>query len=141
MREGVIWRIGDGTQVKIWGNYWVPRPTSFKIQSPCWIGDKDAKVCSLMGPNRNGWNDQLIGEHFEADEAEIIYNLPLSQYGQEDKMIWRLTKTGEFTIRSAYYLGKERTTRRGEQCSRVVENKSWKSIWSLTIPNSTRMFI
>jgi hypothetical protein len=40
------------------------------------MGDKDAKVCSLMGPDRNGWNDQLIREHFEADEAEIIGNLP-----------------------------------------------------------------
>jgi hypothetical protein len=32
----------------------------------------------------------------------------LSRYGQEDKMIWRLTQTGEFTIRRAYYLEKER---------------------------------
>jgi hypothetical protein len=65
----------------------------------------------------------------------------LSRYGQEDKMIWRLTQTGEFTVRRAYYLEKERTARRGGQCSRVVENNIWKSIWSLTVPNSTRMFI
>jgi hypothetical protein len=55
---------------------------------------------------------------------------------------WRGTPSGEFTVRSAYHLEKEKIERlrgessRGTGCSRI-----WKAIWSLHIPNSVKMFL
>jgi hypothetical protein len=34
VKEGLLWRIGDGASVWIWGEKWVPLPHTFKIQSP-----------------------------------------------------------------------------------------------------------
>uniref|UniRef100_A0A453NBZ4 Reverse transcriptase zinc-binding domain-containing protein n=1 Tax=Aegilops tauschii subsp. strangulata TaxID=200361 RepID=A0A453NBZ4_AEGTS len=48
-REGYIWRIGDGTQVKIWSDPWIPRPWSRRILTP--KGKNLLKqVCDLIGP-------------------------------------------------------------------------------------------
>ena len=34
VQEGLIWRIGDGSMVHIWGDKWLPTPTTYCIQSP-----------------------------------------------------------------------------------------------------------
>jgi hypothetical protein len=33
--RGAMWHVGDGKSFKVWGDSWVPLPTTFKIQSPC----------------------------------------------------------------------------------------------------------
>lgn len=34
LKEKLVWRVGNGEQVCIWGYKWIPRPTQFCIQSP-----------------------------------------------------------------------------------------------------------
>jgi hypothetical protein len=31
--RGAIWQVGDGKSIKVWGDSWVPVPTTFKIQA------------------------------------------------------------------------------------------------------------
>jgi hypothetical protein len=104
MVEELVWRIGDGKQVKIWGDRWVPQPTTYKIQSPCISLPIDAKVAELFDPAGVGWNVQLVRSIFNKEEATLICNIPLSRYNQKDKLIWRATKSGLFTVRSAYFI-------------------------------------
>lgn len=37
LKEGLVWRIGDGKSTQIWLNKWLPTPTTYAIQSP-WVG-------------------------------------------------------------------------------------------------------
>jgi len=34
LKEGIIWRIGDGNQVKIWSDPWIPRSETRKVITP-----------------------------------------------------------------------------------------------------------
>jgi hypothetical protein len=34
LQQGLIWRIGDGSKINIWGDRWLPTPTSHEVQSP-----------------------------------------------------------------------------------------------------------
>lgn len=52
--EGLFWLLGDGKRVKIWGDKWVPQPTTFMTQSPCTILPIDAKVTKLIDPIGGG---------------------------------------------------------------------------------------
>jgi hypothetical protein len=52
--EGLIWRIGDGKRVKIWGDKWVPQPPTFKIQSPSNSLPIDAMASELIDPVGGG---------------------------------------------------------------------------------------
>lgn len=52
--EGLFWLLGDGKRVKIWGDKWVPQPTTFMTQSPCTILPIDAKVTKPIDPIGGG---------------------------------------------------------------------------------------
>ena len=42
--ERLIWRIGEGESVRIWGDKWLPSASTYMVQSP-----KKKKKKSLMG--------------------------------------------------------------------------------------------
>ena len=49
LKKGVIWRVGNGKQIKIWRHAWLPKPHSFKPS-------KSSRPCRLK------WVHQLIDE-------------------------------------------------------------------------------
>lgn len=132
LQAGTLSRIGDGSNVSIWGDRWIPKPTNFAVQSPCINLPMNAKVCDT----------EIVRDNFIEEEAEMICNLPLSRYRQQDKMIWFPTNTGEFSVRSAYHLEKEhmRSTQ-GKGSNSTRSRDLWAGIWKLQIPNAARMFL
>jgi hypothetical protein len=99
-------------------------------------------VADLIENNPIQWKRELIFQNFGEDEATAIYNIPLSRYNQEDKMIWRASRTGEFSVRSAYHLEKERQERKkGESSNGARPLDVWKKIWGLKIPDTTKLFL
>jgi hypothetical protein len=120
VKEGAIWRIGNGDDVRVWGDKWLPTPTSHSVQSPRINWVEDMRVSSLINKDLKQWNSPLIASIFLPEEAEVITNIPLSQSLPRDWLIWRCTKDGEFTVRSAYHLGMEIQARQQPGC---LENK------------------
>jgi hypothetical protein len=88
---------------------------------------ENSKVIKLIDFDIKWWNGPLIQAIFCKEEAEIIIShVPLiSKYGQKDKSIWRGSTIGEFTIRSAYHMEKDRQKvqcREGSQKSYMNNN-------------------
>ncbi|XP_042974589.1 uncharacterized mitochondrial protein AtMg00310-like [Carya illinoinensis] len=55
LKEGLRLRVGNGNSIRIWGQKWLPTPSSFCNQSPCSILDKEAKFSELIS-NRE-WDE------------------------------------------------------------------------------------
>jgi hypothetical protein len=51
LNNGLLWRIGDGQDVKIWGTHWISMPTNFTMQLPIHGFDKEARVKDLIDQN------------------------------------------------------------------------------------------
>jgi hypothetical protein len=34
LQQGPMWRVGDGSFIKLWGDRWLPTPTMYTVQSP-----------------------------------------------------------------------------------------------------------
>jgi hypothetical protein len=142
LTEGIIWRIGNGNSIRVREEKWIPRPTTFSAQTYSHLVGEDMVVADLIEDNPVQWNRPFIFQNFEEEEATAICNIPLSRFHQDDKIIWRVTKTGEFSVRSAYHLEKERIEKLKGECSKGVKPETmWKMIWRLQIPNSAKMFI
>jgi hypothetical protein len=128
--------------VRIWGDKWIPKPSTYSIQSSCTILPKQAMVAELIEENSANWNKPLIRNIFSLEEGKIICNIPVSKYQQKDKLIWVATTTGEFTVKSAYHLKKEIQDRKKGECSnKAICQAIWKIIWNLKVPNSTKVFL
>ena len=147
-KEGYLWRIGDGTQVRIWSDLWLPRPWSRKIVTPrgtCLL----ETVSDLVSPITSLWDEQLVRDTFWPVDAATILQIPLRE-GADDFIAWQFDPKGVHTVRSSYklHVHLEKMERDGnagsstgipgnlDQCS----DDSWKRLWKLSCPRNIQMF-
>jgi hypothetical protein len=141
LQQGLVWRVDNGCNIKVWGDRWLPTPQTFQVQSPPKIIDSQSMVASLINPTSKNWNEALLKEVFTEEEAQVIANIPLSSLLPKDRLIWCETASGIFLVRSAYYLGKEEKERRAAQSSQLsIEQELWKALWAMEVPNVVKMF-
>jgi hypothetical protein len=137
-----MWRVGDGTSIKIWKDKWVPIPISYEIQSPIRLLDQNATVSSLINSDTRWWNIDLVREIFCREEADIICNLGICPGRQKDKLIWVGTKNGDFSVRSAYHLPKRHGEMEEGSGSTGESGKSlWNSLWRVKVPKVVQHFL
>ncbi|XP_041026997.1 uncharacterized protein LOC121267211 [Juglans microcarpa x Juglans regia] len=142
LKEGLVWRVGNGKSINIWGDRWIPQPSSYKIQSPVKCLTEVDKVAKLIDESKGEWKKEIVKEVFNEGEAEIICRLPISKTGRSDKQIWALSKNGIFNVKSAYHFEMQRRRRLVGESSKVsFEKKGWSDIWRLKIPGVTKLFI
>ncbi len=54
LKEGLVWRVGDGKSIHIWNERWLPTPTSFLVQSPPRMISTDLAVSTLIDSDLRG---------------------------------------------------------------------------------------
>ncbi|KAJ0017173.1 hypothetical protein Pint_11950 [Pistacia integerrima] len=104
LESGLMWRIGDGSKARIWQDKWLPSPSSFKIQSQCLGMDLEAKVATLIDPQSKSWKLDLLKDLFSESEVSTISQIPISVFNRPDKLVWRCSQNGLFSVRNAYHL-------------------------------------
>jgi hypothetical protein len=117
LKEGLIWRVGDGKDIKIWQDRWVPSPQTYSIQSPISMLDADARVSSIIDGDTNWWNTSLIHDIFRKEEADLICGMAICPRQQSDRQVWVGTMNGEFSVKSAYHLAKSSAEGVNGSCS------------------------
>jgi hypothetical protein len=112
------------------------------IKSPPTILHPNAIVSELTDVDTRWWDSTLLENIFCKEEVQIIESLPISVSNREDRSIWRGTKNGIFSVRSAYYLQQE-IDGQGEasSSSQAGFSEVWSSIWKLKIPNVEKNFL
>jgi hypothetical protein len=140
--EGLIWRIGNGQSVRIWGDRWIPAPLAFLMQRSIGGLTSDAKVSSLIDEETCWWNFQLVQDNFNREVADFICNIPVFPQRQQDKLIWAGTKNGVFSVRSAYHLALDKKERNRGSCSYEEHSKRlWKIVWKVEVPTVAKVFL
>ncbi|XP_059450901.1 uncharacterized protein LOC132181678 [Corylus avellana] len=142
VREGLIWRVGNGEKIRIWQDKWLHNPNDYMIQSQPTVLAPTARVCELVDRDTKWWKTNLIEQIFSPAEVKMILAIPLSSRNQEDCMVWRGTVKGEFSVRSAYHLQKKKEEEgRGECSIRSSSRAVWKLIWKLKVPSVEQNFL
>lgn len=86
--KGALWRVGDGKQIKIWGDNWLPTKILPKIISPMIFGQQNSSVEVLINQSTQSWREEEIDHYFSMAKAAIIKIIPLSSSPQRDTLIW-----------------------------------------------------
>ena len=64
VRDGLIWRVGNGKSIQIWGNKWLVVPSTFEVQSVPKVLDQFAIVDKLIDEDLKWWNKPLLDQIF-----------------------------------------------------------------------------
>lgn len=139
LKLGIRWRVGNGEKIKIWGNKWLPIPSSFRVQSPPKILSENATVKELLTVN-GGWNPSLISEIYWEDKGKNILNIPLGKTMQEDKLLWAHIENGKFTVKSVYFITLQSKMDSKGSSSQIL-NRKWKKLLGLSVPENVKNFL
>ncbi|XP_062024013.1 uncharacterized mitochondrial protein AtMg00310-like [Rosa rugosa] len=101
LRQSSYWQIGDGNTVNIWSDCWLPGVQDFKPMDNSIATNEVQQVNDLM-IQAGLWNTSLIRRLFPLAEAYAILSLPLSTRRVDDRVVWRLEKNGQFSVKTAY---------------------------------------
>jgi hypothetical protein len=143
LKRGYIWRVGDGSNINIWTDSWIPSSCSRKVVTP--RGHTVyTKVSELIDPITRAWDVELLKSIFNDVDVMRILQIPLAVGMMEDFVCWNHTKTGMFSVRSAYHLEWDhqhgRKLRRTIQQGSTVINPVWAKLWSLRIRAKMKIF-
>lgn len=102
LQKGLIWRVGDGTQIRIWEDPWVQnavtrRPITPRGQTLL------TRVEELLDPVTGTWDELMVREVFwEEDVPQILATK--TNPGHDDRIAWHFDRKGVFSVKSAYHV-------------------------------------
>ncbi|KAK3200780.1 hypothetical protein Dsin_024195 [Dipteronia sinensis] len=131
LEKGMCWRIGDGSNVKIYKDCWIPKPTTFKVQSLQFLGD--LSTISDLKTGSDGWCVDRIRGSFVADEAAAILSIPCANSPVPDSLLWHYKKNGCYSVKSGYHVGRIMNELPSSSGLNSIESW-WKLLWSVEIP-------
>lgn len=142
--KGLRWGIGNGVNVSIWKDKWLPTPSTYKVMSPVKDLNENVCVCSLIDAYTSRWKEDVIDGIFVDHEAKVIKSIPLNPCGGADDLIWLGSPKGIFFIRSAYALALEDASwlsaGSGESSNAKSEETFWKNLWKLNLCPKIKVF-
>lgn len=146
VKKGMIWRVGDGENLKIWLDPWLPRELPRRPVTPRGATIL-TQVAELIDPGTGNWEAELVKEIFWEEDARIILALPVHG-ARENVLAWHYDKHGRFSVRSAYkvYHDDIQLSRGQSSSLSVGENTGATAglcgrLWNMRCPNKLKHFL
>ena len=87
LKKGIIWRVGDGANLNMWSDPWLPRDMSRRPITPrrsILLRD----VSELIDPATGAWDAELVHDIFWEEDARVILSTPVHS-GMENRVFLR----------------------------------------------------
>ncbi|KAI5335569.1 PREDICTED: reverse mRNAase [Prunus dulcis] len=144
LEGGTRWQVGDGNNIHIWHDKWIPQPRQFKIYSPAPPSCALKKVADLIQAEHHCWNTPLLQSLLFPGEVELIHSIPLSMRRPPDQLIWHYDRKGQFSVRSAYRVAQHllgsSTNTTASASNTSADSILWRTLWKANIPAKVKVF-
>ena len=99
-------------------------------------------VKDLFMASTRVWDLGLVQRFFLPWEVDLICRIPGSEEPAADLLIWPLTPTGDYSVRSAYCMLESNARKDNPRSSSLDgQSKVWKGIWKIKTSNRIWHFI
>ena len=102
MAKGLRWRVGNGRDIRVWKDPWIPKLGNFLPKHVPDDNAEDTRVNELIEEDTKKWNIEKINEMFPANVAEMIQGIPIGNLNAEDILVWHQEENGVYSVRSGY---------------------------------------
>lgn len=129
IKKGMIWRIGDGKNVFVFHDNWIPDDFPSKAIS-CRLDVSDKSMISTMiDTGSRAWNEELLRNSIAPLKIMAIL---ICRIEQEDCLVWPRSRRGSYTVRTGFQHLCELNNSAGASSSNLAAQKIfWKHIWKL----------
>lgn len=135
LKQGLSCRIGDGQQINILGDPWLPSTDDPYVHSSN-EALVEQKVIALMRTGIKQWDLDVIADVMEERDLNLILSIPLDNH-MKDTWYWRKEKLGCYSVKSAYMLIQE-----GREDNLMSNNSGfWRQLRNLKIPSKVKHFL
>lgn len=131
VKEGLMWRVGDGTNINIWENNWVTDDQGKGILTR--KSNEVDSVSDLINFSKMEGDYELIRRIFNERDTNCILAIPLSIRAPRDSLKWTLSIDGNYTVKTAYHIGKS--------CNFDNFHQAWINMWKLQKTPKVRQFL
>ena len=69
LKKGGRWRVGNGKDISIWGDAWLPSISTPRVSNPIGIEFPEVKVSSLINAQTRNWEVDLLQALFKPEEV------------------------------------------------------------------------
>jgi hypothetical protein len=142
--EGLVWKIGNGSSVKVWEDNWIPRAGLMRPYGLISGSDSVSEVEELLLPYIQGWNEAKLRAVFFETDVEDIRRIPVGRAGSDDYIAWNYTKDGVFSVRSAYHLKMQLYRVRADRPSSsntYSKHRGWLALWGADLPGKVKIHV
>ncbi|KAL0002033.1 hypothetical protein SO802_015814 [Lithocarpus litseifolius] len=137
IKAGTAWHVGDGQSIEVNDHRWLNHPPQFRPGA-----DTNLKVADLIDHRIRQWNRLLLHITFLQSTVEDILRIKLGEEHDRDKVRWKETKNGCFSVKTAYRVALCLNQPENPEHSTAREDKKfWNKMWKLPIPPKVRNFM
>ncbi|KAL8474899.1 hypothetical protein ACS0TY_031351 [Phlomoides rotata] len=136
LKLGLVWMVGNGCSINIWGDPWVRTRADPVLISPSSQPCDEVFVANLIFQNSRSWDQELISALFLDEIRDQILAIPIRQIDEEDFLMWKLERNGTYIVRSGYraWVDFSDSVTKTENEHDIAMAATWHWIWGLPIP-------
>lgn len=97
IRAGTAWHVGDRQSIGVNDHRWLNHPPQFRPRT-----NTNLKVANFINQRTRQWNRSLLQATFLQSTVEDILCIKLGEEQDRDKLRWKETKNGCFSVKTAY---------------------------------------
>src|ERR1044072_4089655 len=94
IKKGSFWRIGNGFQIKVWEDNWLPYNINLKSMTERPLNCSVSYLYELIDREHGSWNRNMVNELFLPNDASKIMRMPLLDLEERDALIWHSSSHG-----------------------------------------------
>ncbi|RYR50758.1 hypothetical protein Ahy_A07g037377 [Arachis hypogaea] len=132
--NNIEFSIGNGRRIRLWIDLWLKNEGSLIQKAIIPIEEENMEITLTEATDLNGgWDFNLLRRYLPDN---IIYKIqaihPPWDNLEEDKILWSLTPTGEFSIASTYRKISQQTD---------TQDRIWEVLWGWKGPQKIKIFM
>ncbi|XVF17816.1 hypothetical protein REPUB_Repub10bG0157100 [Reevesia pubescens] len=143
LERGTRWRVGNGSNIRVWQDKWLPTKEPFILQTPHSLSQADWRVEVLIDKDSMTWKKEMIHNIFPREDADTFCSIPLCTTGGNDILVWHYDRKGQYTVRSGYRLLCSSTPGNNvslASASSPAGKRVSELLWRANVPPKLRVF-
>ncbi|OMO96879.1 hypothetical protein COLO4_15019 [Corchorus olitorius] len=119
LKRGIHWTVGNGRDILIWHDAWIPDLPRFRVSSAPPQADRPMIVKDLIDFERRCWKENVVRALFNQNEAKAIKKIHIGSEQVPDRITWHFTRDGNYSVKSG----------------------TWRKIWKLNVAPKIQNFV